>query len=71
MHGISAHSRFDDRDLDARYIVCWQRQTISSELSRQLRKHYKLATTVGLLIFLIFVPDIDFENVYMACPACI
>ena len=66
MHGISAHARFDDIDLDAiKVFVGRQRRKISVELSfRKLKQvaSIKLAATVRHL----FLRDLDFENVYMA-----
>ena len=56
MHGIPAHARVDDLDLDAR-------QNVSVELSRHTKQAISiaLATTVGP-----FLCDLDFKNVYMA-----
>ena len=66
MHGIYAHSHFDDLDLDARSQWVGKGKKYSVELSRLLSKQIsiKLAAMVGP-----FLCDLDFAKekfVYMA-----
>ena len=60
MHGISAHARSDDLDLDARIYWVGQCKMSATKQATSI----KPATKVGHL------RDLDFENVYMARPAC-
>ena len=68
MHGVNVHARVNDLDLDARSQWVGKGNTISVELSRQLKQatSIKLATTVGLFFFFLIKCDLRFdENVYL------
>ena len=60
---LYVHAHFDDLDLDARSTKAKNQHCMLSATKQAIR--IKLATTVGH-----FLHDLDFTNVYMACPAC-
>ena len=64
MDAVYAHARFDDLDLDARS------QSGSAKAKNSATKQaisIKHGTTVGHIFCDL---DLDFANVYMACPSC-
>ena len=69
MYALYAHVRFDDLDLDARsqWVGKGKKSALHAFGNYKQAIDINVATTVGYVLLDL---ELDFANVYMACPIC-